>query len=79
VRVRDFFPKGTDFNLVNKEKLNWVQNTLKERPRQSLEFNSPKETFNSLLLKQLFLREKLETTKYKTPNQFLLKKIALIT
>jgi IS30 family transposase len=49
--VRGFFPKGTDFNLVTKEKLNWVQNALNERPRQTLEFNSPKETFNSLLLK----------------------------
>jgi len=41
----------TDFNLVTKEKLNWVQNALNERPRQTLEFNRPKETFNSLLLK----------------------------
>jgi IS30 family transposase len=49
--IRGFFPKGTDFNLVTKEKLNWVQNALNERPRQTLEFNTPKETFNSLLLK----------------------------
>lgn len=49
--VRGFFPKGTDFNLVTKEKLNWVQNALNERPRQTLGFNTPKETFNSLLLK----------------------------
>jgi IS30 family transposase len=48
--VRGFFPKGTDFNLVTKEKLNWVQNALNERPRQTLGFNTPKETFNSLLL-----------------------------
>ena len=37
--------------LITKEKLNWVRNALKERPRQTLEFNTPKETFNSLLLK----------------------------
>ena len=49
--VRGFFPKGTDFNLVTKEKLNWVQNAFNERPRQTLGFNTPKETFNSLLLK----------------------------
>jgi IS30 family transposase len=48
--IRGFFPKGTDFNLVTKEKLNWVQNALNERPQQTLEFNTPKETFNSLLL-----------------------------
>ena len=45
-----FFSKGTDFNLVTKEKLNWVQNALNERPRKTLEFNTSKETFNSLLL-----------------------------
>jgi IS30 family transposase len=54
-RVRGFFLKGTDFNLVTKEKLNWVQNALNERPRQTLEFNTPKETFNTLLLKFYFL------------------------
>ena len=48
--VRGFFPKGTDFNLVTKEKLNWVQNALNERPRETLGFNTPKDTFNSLLL-----------------------------
>ena len=48
--VRGFFPKGTDLNLVTKLKLSWVQNTLNERPRQTLEFNKLKETFNSLLL-----------------------------
>jgi IS30 family transposase len=35
-----------DFNLVTKEKLNWVQNALNEKPQQPLEFNTPKEAFN---------------------------------
>jgi len=48
--VRGFFPKGTDFNLVTKERLNWVQNELNDRPRTTLKFNTPKETFISLLL-----------------------------
>ncbi len=39
--VRGFFLKGTDFNLVTKEKLNWVQNELNERRRQTLEFSTP--------------------------------------
>jgi IS30 family transposase len=38
--IRGFSPKGADFNLVTKEKLNWVQNSLKERQQQTLEFNS---------------------------------------
>ena len=54
--VRGFFSKGTDFNLVTKEKLNWVQNALNERLRQTLGFNTPKDTFNSLLLNYYFLR-----------------------
>jgi IS30 family transposase len=49
--VRGSFPKGTDYNPVTKEILNWVQNALHERPRQTLEFNTPTETFNCLLLK----------------------------
>ena len=40
--VRGSFPKGTDFNLATKEKLNWVQNVLNERPRQTLGYNMPK-------------------------------------
>ena len=40
--VRGFFPKGTDFNFVTKEKLNWVHNALNERPRQTLGRNTPK-------------------------------------
>ena len=38
--IRGFFPKGTDFNLVTNEKLNWVQNSLEERQQQTLEFIS---------------------------------------
>jgi IS30 family transposase len=49
--IRGFFPKGTDFNLVTKQKLNWVQEALNERPRQTLDFNTPKDALNSLLLK----------------------------
>ena len=41
---------------LTKEELNWVQNALNERSRQNLEFKTPKETFNSLLLKYKFLR-----------------------
>jgi IS30 family transposase len=41
--IRGFPQKGIDFNLVTKEKLNWVQNALNERSRQTLEFNTSKE------------------------------------
>jgi IS30 family transposase len=52
--VRGFFSKRADFNLVTKEKLNWVQNALKERPRQTLEFNTPKpDHFNFTIMEVL--------------------------
>lgn len=43
--VRDFFPSGTDFNEVSKEKIKQVQDWLNERPRQTLGWETPKKTF----------------------------------
>lgn len=47
--IRDFFPKGTDFANVSAQKLNWVQQALNERPRQTLDWKTPKQVFNQLL------------------------------
>ena len=46
--IRGFFSKGTDFKLVTKQKIVWVQEALNERPRQILDFNTPKDVLNSL-------------------------------
>ncbi len=51
--VRDYFPKGTDFNLITKARLKEVQNQLNERPRKVLDWNTPKEVFEELILKDL--------------------------
>jgi transposase, IS30 family len=51
--VRDYFPKGSDFNLVTKARLKEVQNQLNERPRKVLNWSTPKEVFDDLILKQL--------------------------
>ncbi len=48
--IRGFFPKGTDFNTVSAQKVNWVQHALNERPRQTLGFKTPKEVLNKLIL-----------------------------
>ena len=48
--IRDFFPKGTDFNLVSPQKVNWVQHALNERPRLTLGHITPKYALNQLLL-----------------------------
>ncbi len=50
--VRDFFPKGTDFNKVSVRELKRVQRLLNERPREVLNWQTPKEAFASLLEKR---------------------------
>lgn len=47
--IRDFFPKGTDFNQVSVRELKRVQKLLNERPRKSLNWKTPKEVFNKLI------------------------------
>jgi IS30 family transposase len=47
--IRQFFPKGTDFNLVTRAELRHVQKLLNERPRKTLHWRTPKETIAVLL------------------------------
>ena len=47
--IRQYFPKGTDFNLVNARRIKKVQNLLNDRPRKCLGFRKPNEIFNQLL------------------------------
>jgi len=46
--VRDFFPKGTDFNTVTKRRLKQVQQWLNERPRKTLDWSTPADAFARL-------------------------------
>lgn len=48
--IRDYFPKGTDFNQITKKELKRVQNELNERPRRTLNDYSPKEVFKEEIL-----------------------------
>lgn len=50
--IRAFFPKGTDFNLIPSGKIREVQDLLNNRPRKCLNWSTPKEVFNELILKQ---------------------------
>lgn len=50
--VRDYFPAGTDFNTVSKKRLKQVQDELNERPRKVLDYNTPKEVFEEMILKK---------------------------
>ena len=51
--IRDYFPAGTDFNLISKERLKEVQNQLNERPRHVLDYRTPKEVFEEMILKKI--------------------------
>jgi IS30 family transposase len=50
--IRDYFPKGTDFNLVSKKEMKLVQNELNERIRKTLNWESPKAVFEKEILEQ---------------------------
>lgn len=51
--LRQYFPKGTDLSLITKEQLQFVQDELNERPRRTLDYRSPMEVFNEMILQKL--------------------------
>lgn len=51
--LRQYFPKGTDLNLISKERLQFVQDELNERPRKTLDYRTPMEVFNEFILNKI--------------------------
>ena len=47
--IRQFFPKGTDFNNVSRKEIKWAQDLLNGRPRKVLNWEKPYEAFNRLV------------------------------
>lgn len=46
--IRDYLPKGTDFRDINDESLIYVESALNDRPRKTLDYNSPSQIFSWL-------------------------------
>lgn len=47
--IRQYFPKGTDFNKISRYEVKKVQDELNGRPRQALGFRKPYEVFKELI------------------------------
>jgi len=45
--LRQYFPKGTDFNIISDDTISTVENELNNRPRKCLNYKSPIEIFNT--------------------------------
>ena len=45
--LRQYFPKGTDVSIYSQAELNKVARQINERPRKTLEFETPAERFNA--------------------------------
>ena len=52
--IRDYFPKGSDFNLITKKRFKEVQNQLNERPRKVIDHFNPEEVFQKYIIDPLF-------------------------
>lgn len=48
--IRDYFPKGTDFDTITRKEIKRVQNELNERIRKTLNWESPKDVFENEIL-----------------------------
>ena len=51
--IRHYFPKGTDFSEVSKKELKRVQNELNERPRDVLNWKTPKDVFDEYIVQKI--------------------------
>ena len=53
--IRDYFPKGTDFSLLSKKDIFEVQDQINQRPRKTLEHESPLNAISRIYMNQNFI------------------------
>lgn len=44
--IRQYLPKGTDFNNISEDRIKFIQDQINNRPRKRFNFRSPNEMFN---------------------------------
>lgn len=50
--IRQYFPKGTDFDTISPQHVNTVQNKLNNRPRKTLNYLTPNQMFAQIIQNQ---------------------------
>ena len=45
--LRDYLPKGTDLSALSQKELNWIARELNERPRKTLDYETPAARFSA--------------------------------
>jgi IS30 family transposase len=48
-QIRRYLPKGTNFDTISVEELSYIENSLNDRPRKSLNYRTPNEVTNKYL------------------------------